>query len=439
LRHLCVINRSVVRLFLFVAFVSIPTSLTAGIVGSGTPTSCTQSALQAQLAAGGTVTFNCGSGAQTIAITSGMNVISTFPPVTVDGNDSITLDGTGTTSGMLNVFGSDTALANVTLKHITLTNGNISTGQNAGGTIQNFGNLTLDTVTITKSHSAGSGAAIFQELCTGCLTASLTIKHSLFQNNASPGSGSAISMEGGIASIVDSTFSGNSAAVGGAIDIYGNSTFKVVVSIDRSTFTGNTVTFGGGAIAIESLNPGSNVTITNDTFTANTATGSSGQGAALYIESAPVTIRNCTIAGNTATGTGGAVHFGQVNPVTFISNTIIASNTGGNCGLSAGTLITSIKNLQFGDTTCTGMTVANPLLGALANNGGLTQTMALGAGSPAIDAGDSTNAPSTDQRGVARIDGNGDGIIAVDIGAFEAPALPGNGVPSPRRHRAVKP
>jgi len=439
LRYLCVINQSVVRLFLLVAGAAISTSLTAGVVGSGTPTSCTQSALQAQLAAGGAVTFNCGAGPQTIAITSAMNVISTFPPVTVDGNDTITLDGTGTTSGMLNIFGSDTVLANVTLKHITLTNGNISTGLNAGGAIQNFGNLTLDTVTITKSHSPGGGGGIFQELCTGCLPASLTVKHSLFQNNVSGGGGAAISMEGGLASIADSTFSGNTAPVGGAIDIYGNSTFKVVVSIDRSTFTGNAVTFGGGAIAIESLNPGSNVTIANDTFNANTATGSSAQGAALYIESAPVTIRNCTIAGNTAAGTGGAVHFGNVNPVTWISNAIIASNSGGNCSFSPAALITGGNNLQFGDTTCTGMTVANPLLGALANNGGLTQTMALGAGSPAIDGGDSINAPSTDQRGAARADGNGDGIAAVDIGAFEAPAVPGNGTPAPRRHRAVKP
>jgi hypothetical protein len=438
LRNLCVINRSVLRLFILLAVAAISNSLTAGIVGSGTPTSCTQSALQAQLAAGGTVTFNCGAGPQTIAITSAMNVISTFPAVTVDGNDTITLDGTGTTSGMLNIFGSDTALANVTLKHITLTNGNISTGLNAGGTIQNFGNLTLDTVTITKGHSGGGGGGIYQELCTGCLTASLTVRHSLFQNNVS-GGGSAISMQGGVASIADSTFSGNTGTIGSAIDIYGNSTFKIFVSIDRSTFTGNTATFGGAAIAIESLNAGSNVTITNDTFTANTATGSSAQGAALYIESAPVTIRNCTIAGNTTSGTGGAVHLGNVRPVTWVSNTIIAGNSGGNCAFSAGALISGGNNLQFGDATCTGMTIANPLLGPLANNGGLTQTMALGAGSPAIDGGDTINAPTTDQRGVARTDGNGDGIIAVDIGAFEAPALPGNGTPAPRRHRAVKP
>src|SRR5262249_53100740 len=57
---------------------------------------------------------------------------------------------------------------------------------------------------------------------------------------------------------------------------------------------------------------------------------------------------------------------------------------------------------------------ANPLLGPLQNNGGPTQTIALLPGSPAVDAGDNSSAPATDQRGLPRIVG---GII--DIGAFE--------------------
>ncbi len=56
----------------------------------------------------------------------------------------------------------------------------------------------------------------------------------------------------------------------------------------------------------------------------------------------------------------------------------------------------------------------NPLLGPLQDNGGPTFTHALLLRSPAIDAGDNTNAPATDQRGFPRIV---NGII--DIGAFE--------------------
>jgi hypothetical protein len=61
----------------------------------------------------------------------------------------------------------------------------------------------------------------------------------------------------------------------------------------------------------------------------------------------------------------------------------------------------------------------DPKLGPLAENGGPTLTMALLAGSPAIDAGDTPAAPPTDQRGVPRPFG-----VAADIGAYEyAPQL----------------
>ena len=69
----------------------------------------------------------------------------------------------------------------------------------------------------------------------------------------------------------------------------------------------------------------------------------------------------------------------------------------------------------------------NPMLGALANNGGPTQTMALLPGSPAIDAGSNAlavdangNPLTTDQRGAGfpRIVGG-----TVDIGAYEFPFI----------------
>jgi len=68
------------------------------------------------------------------------------------------------------------------------------------------------------------------------------------------------------------------------------------------------------------------------------------------------------------------------------------------------------------------MSSTDPLLGALANNGGPTQTFALLAGSPAID-GVTVNAPNsapaTDQRGVGRPQG-----VRYDIGSFEYDITP---------------
>ena len=61
----------------------------------------------------------------------------------------------------------------------------------------------------------------------------------------------------------------------------------------------------------------------------------------------------------------------------------------------------------------------DPLLGPLQDNGGPTFTQALLPGSPAIDAGDNTDAPLFDQRGFARIV-NG----TIDIGAYELQSQP---------------
>ena len=57
-----------------------------------------------------------------------------------------------------------------------------------------------------------------------------------------------------------------------------------------------------------------------------------------------------------------------------------------------------------------GITFADPLLQPLADNGGLAQTFALGAGSPAIDRGH--GCPATDQRGLPR-------AAPCDSGAYE--------------------
>jgi hypothetical protein len=138
---------------------------------------------------------------------------------------------------------------------------------------------------------------------------------------------------------------------------------------------------------------------------------------------------NCTIANNTVSSsdrTGSQLYAGQTGGGTAIGtiqlrNTII-SDDGSRPNVFAdsdGTFVSQGHNLSSdnGSGFLTGpgdLTSTDPLLGPLQNNGGPTQTMALLAGSPAIDAGDNTGAPDTDQRGFARIVGG-----AIDIGAFE--------------------
>ena len=97
-----------------------------------------------------------------------------------------------------------------------------------------------------------------------------------------------------------------------------------------------------------------------------------------------------------------------------LRNSIIASNGGAtNCGGhfspdSSGNVVFPVS-----DTSCPAEIAADPLLGPLVDNGGPTATMALGPGSPALDAMTS-NCSATDQRGIARPKGS-----ACDSGAFE--------------------
>ena len=94
----------------------------------------------------------------------------------------------------------------------------------------------------------------------------------------------------------------------------------------------------------------------------------------------------------------------------------MADNGGSTCGFSLESLGYNLTD----DTSCgftepTDLVVADAMLGPLQDNGGSTETHDLLFGSPAIDAG-SVNCPppATDQRGVARPQGAG-----CDIGAVE--------------------
>src|SRR5437870_711689 len=64
----------------------------AGVVGTGTAASCTDAALNAALAGGGLVTFNCG-GAGTIDVSMGTGTKIISADTTIDGGGAITISG----------------------------------------------------------------------------------------------------------------------------------------------------------------------------------------------------------------------------------------------------------------------------------------------------------------------------------------------------------
>ena len=207
------------------------------------------------------------------------------------------------------------------------------------------------------------------------------------------------------------------------------------LEIRNTTFENNYAYRQGGAAWIRILGNGS---ITNSTFVSNRAseagTNRVGQGGALVINQGLIPIRSSTFANNFATFQGGALFAANnVNTNVTLTNSLFVDNvldpthtnpvTSEFQGYHTNRTLSGSGNLQFprekpdfghainNIITDPDPIFANPLLQALANNGGNTRTMALGEASPAINAG-VAGCPATDQRGFSRVG-------ACDIGAFE--------------------
>ncbi len=215
---------------------------------------------------------------------------------------------------------------------------------------------------------------------------------------------------------------------------------------------GNVGSSGGGGAGLGGaiFNEAGTLSIINSTISGNTAQGGNGGGypattsagcgfgAGVFNHDGTVTVLNSTFTGNTVSvGTGGtpskaggAVYNLQQSGTATLTlrNTILANSVGGSDATNNAGTVTGDHNLVETSTGLPGGVVSltsDPQLGSLANNGGLTFTHALLSGSPAIDAGDDSACPATDQRGDIRPqDGNSDSIIHSDIGAYEVPSPP---------------
>jgi uncharacterized protein YcfL len=148
--------------------------------------------------------------------------------------------------------------------------------------------------------------------------------------------------------------------------------------------------------------------LANVTFYDNSAID---QGGGIGNSGGTPTLMNITFKANTAAN-GGGIYNSASNPT--ITNVILWGNTNGDLvNVNSSVPIVTYSIVQGGYAGI-GNLNSNPLLGVLANNGGFTQTMAVGVGSPAIDGGYDISCPNTDQRGVMRPQGS-----HCDIGAYE--------------------
>ncbi len=427
---------------------------------------------------GDTITFDSSLSGQTVTLTSGLTVNK---DLTIDGsslNINVKLDGASVlqtligvqsinlvtiknidflnaqygiyhSSGILNIsnslFSGNSVTGIQTETQLTVSNSNFSgngTGINNFGALQvgnstftnngrgiynekiltNPGNATITNSTFNLNHQDGG---IHNQNGTLTVTDSsflnnisvfgggimnngiATVSKSQFVNNSATQNGGGIH-NGGNLTVTASTFSGNSAVNnGGGITGYGG------LVISDSTFSGNSAgNFGGGVI------DGSGLQMTNTTFKSNSAT----LGGGIYFDFAayysPATLKNNTIVNNS----NGNLYINNGN-VQLFNNILANSTTGSDCFAVNAALVTGgnnlIKNNSIVPNNCgVPVLISDPLLGVLASNGGYTQTMALGVGSPAIDAGTDVNCQVTDQRGVTRPQGSHCDIGAYELGGF---------------------
>lgn len=382
---------------LAIVFLSAYSGIAATLVVTNTNDSGAGS-LRAQIAAaasGDTINFTGIPANSTITLTSGQIV---FP-----GGLSVTIDST----------------ANTLTTIVAAANSRVFSMPNNGSRT-----ITMINLVITGGSVSGNGGGISWDTGGSLTLIGCTVRGNTITSSNSQGAGLYFSAGGAALTVTNSTFSGNSIAQpnGQGGGIWLGSTNP---SITNSTISGNTTnsnnSLGAGIYVASSV---SGLVLNHVTITANTSTGNgSNSGGGLYGASGGTvgTVRNSIIAANTVTGTG---------PDVFGVFTTDGYNLIG-IGSGSSSFVNGVSNDQVGSTG----TPINPLLFALANNGGTSFTHGLGPLSPARDKASASGGAATDQRGFSRpyddpTIGNAPGGNGADIGAFEVqtPSAAGVGI-----------
>jgi predicted outer membrane repeat protein len=320
--------------------------------------------------------------------------------------------------------------------------GNSADADGDGGAVRNRGVIELSSCEFENNVAPlGNGGALYNEgqlllvdsvlrnnaaqgdLGGGGLAnaGSARMVRSHFTGNTTFGQGGAIlNWAGGVAELEDSTLSGNSSFHGAqGIAVWGGT-----LRASRCALVGNAGQFNwdGGALLVWNAD----ATLTNCTISGNHA----AQGGGIHLRQGSVTLNHCTVVGN------GPNNLSQETGSFSVGNSIVAAGTTADL---SGTFTSAGHNLigrhdkgatgfaagVNGDVVGSADVAVNPFLGPLQDNGGLTPTHALLAGSPAIDQAQGGGV-ATDQRGQPRpIDQpeypNAAAGEGGDMGAFEAP------------------
>jgi hypothetical protein len=442
------------------------TSSPTTVVGSGAPGGCTEAALQAALAKGGVVTFDCGPAPITITVTAEQAIKK---DTVIDGGGKVTLSGGGKTRILHLASAWDQKTPRLTVQHLAFTGGQTSdvpntkeTTQGGAAIFRDGGSLDVLDCQFTDNHCASTGQDVSGGAITSQGVGDTVIVGSSFSGNSGSNGGAVGNLGNGL-TVVGSTFGGNAATGtdgnpgnggnGGAIVFDGAMT---TMSLCGSVFTGNTAKAQGGAVFRVAYTD-EPTTIDQCSFDGNAADPAVGLAGGLYLEDTTITMTATTISNNKAhygggiwvghaaianftnvtiadnsSDQGGGLWFANQVSGTFQNCTIAGNTAGYGSGLFNGANAVVLQdcivsgnnckngpfsgggvNLGFmgGDGCVGGALTGDPLLGPLQDNGGPTKTMVPGPGSPAIGKG--TSCPPTDQRGQPR-------PTACTLGAVEA-------------------
>lgn len=350
--------------------------------------------------AGDTIDLSQRSGtidlASTLVITKSLTLVG---PSEYD----LYLDGNGT--GSVLTIGNAGVSTDVAISNVGITDGLAPTG---GGINHRGGHVTLNKVTVTTNRASTYGGGIYTN------AGSMTLNDSKVINNvALP----------------------NSSGYGAGIMVHGTSKLTISGSLIASNVVEASYSVGAGLFISSDLSgsePGTKNSIVNSTIAYNASSDATlgSYGGGIYnIGNTPLELLHVTISGNAAaSGGGGIYNDGSIE----VYNSIVAGNgvntsdyAGGPAAIAWGNLVgaddggtglSELKGNQFGS-------IENPLdpqLGMLDLNGGATHTIALLAGSPAINAGNTAHYSSIDQRGFTR-------DAQPDVGAYEHGGTVDNG------------
>lgn len=281
------------------------------VIGTGTPASCTFSALSKAVRAGGIITFDCGPAPVTIPVTATLN-LPTNKDTVIDGGHLVTLDGGGTVQILR--FDSPNFQHNetrVTVQNLRLINGKIAGSKP----------IPPAPAPCSQGFDAGSGGAIYMR------DGNLSVIDSVFENDVAAPlgpdvGGGAIRMLGskhGVV-IVGSTFKSNRASNGAGVGCLFSELDVYDSVLDGNVATGhdannndpskcsvinnnqNEIGSGGNGGALYSDGKGVNVVLCGDEIV-NNAAGTNAFGGGLFFTSndfsGDLTIADTTMTGNT--------------------------------------------------------------------------------------------------------------------------------------------